>query len=243
MPLNVNFPNPGNLPDTWEKLFPLLEEYLHYLQENAVAYKDNKIFFNYKKLRKHIIYNNISVVQYRVWCFNNLRTLFKNLKTEDLVSYNRVKNILIQYNCFTPYFDEESSDYVFPFCPPELDVEPPFCNPLAPVLSQVPSDDSNLQKSSIIHIHPSCPIKVAGDHVVISHKSNISILVRLFSRFFSTADAAPCSARYGPMREVLAGNYLNILVFGIYYLFYMHREVARILFAWTLYRKRNYSSN
>ena len=110
----------------WSGLSPLVAEYLHYLHENALAWKANKSSFNFQFKGGHSVakHSLVQTVQYRVWCRKELQRRFNELQAKDVSAAQKLTLILTNSNCWDILWKDGMIE-----CPPEFGTEPPFCKP------------------------------------------------------------------------------------------------------------------
>lgn len=111
-----NFPDVGRLPERWNKLLPLLQDYLRYMKLNANAYLDGQQYFDFKD---HDQIFKVPVVHYRAWCYQDIQEQYRKCSNE---SKFKIKQILNQYK-LSEYFYPMLDDSIEPEC----GTEPPFC--------------------------------------------------------------------------------------------------------------------
>ena len=116
----------GTLPTSWNKLFPLVAEYLQYLHQNALAWRLNKPSFKFlfkggNSVAKHSL---VQTVPYRTWCRLELQRSFNELKASDHQGAEKVKLVLLEFNCWEILWKDGTIE-----CPPEFGTVPPLCKP------------------------------------------------------------------------------------------------------------------
>jgi len=113
----------GDLPDSWDPLFPLVREYLDYLVDNARAWKEKKthFMFKYKGGLSQGSLCKVQTVEYRVWCRRELQRRFEETK-KDPEAAVRIESLLKKHGCWDALWVDGVVE-----CPPELGVQPPFC--------------------------------------------------------------------------------------------------------------------
>lgn len=111
-----NFPVDGCLPENWNRLLPLLGDYLRYMKQNANAYLDEKEYFYFTD---HGQVFTVPVVHYRAWCYQDIQNQY-HLCSND--SKLKIRKILNQYQ-LSEYFFPTLDDSIRPEC----GTEPPFC--------------------------------------------------------------------------------------------------------------------
>ena len=109
------FPAAGTLPSSWNRLLPLLREYLDYSHRNAMAFKDGKTMFVWRNGGQDF---RVPVVQYRVFCRMKLQQLFNSL---DQTSQTRVQQLLQELDCWELLWKDGLVE-----AEPECGTEPPF---------------------------------------------------------------------------------------------------------------------
>ena len=117
---------PGDLPESWNPLFPLVREYLEYLVDNARAWKEKKtsFMFYYKGGLSQGSQCQVQTVEYRVWCRQELQRRFEETKKKNPEAAVRIQSLLRKHGCWDALWVEGVVE-----CPPELGVTPPFCQP------------------------------------------------------------------------------------------------------------------
>ena len=116
----------GSIPNSWNRLFPLVAEYLHYLHENALAWKSNKSSFNFlfKGGNEFAKCSLVQTVPYRVWCRLELQRRFNDIQEQDRENATKIKSLMIEFNFWDLLWKDGMIE-----CPPEFGTEPPFCKP------------------------------------------------------------------------------------------------------------------
>ena len=116
----------GTLPTSWNNLFPLVAEYMRYLHQNALAWKLNKPSFQFLFKGGHSVARNslVQTVAYRTWCRFELQRCFTELKTHHPQEAEKVKLMLLEFNCWDMLWKDGTIE-----CPPEFGTEPPLCKP------------------------------------------------------------------------------------------------------------------
>ncbi|CAH1795529.1 unnamed protein product [Owenia fusiformis] len=108
----------GDIPDTLYPLFDIIsDQYLPYLNANAVAFKNNKTKFDFTVGDACYKFN---VVPYRVWCREKLQDHFNDMPSDD---QNAVRIFLEKRNCFKELF----SDGIIRSNKDHNGADPPFC--------------------------------------------------------------------------------------------------------------------
>jgi len=117
----------GSLPTSWDNLFPLVSEYMDYLHQNAVAWKNKQTSFKFSYKGGQPQGKNclVQTVEYRVWCRLELQRRFHEIQSKDEEAGTKIEILLKKHGCWDALWRDGKVE-----CPTELGVEPPFCKPI-----------------------------------------------------------------------------------------------------------------
>lgn len=115
----TGFPSDGKISLSIMPLLELCGEYIAYLHDNAVAFQQKKINFDFNF--EGIVYPKMPVSSYRVWCRAQLQKHFNNLPND---AQQIVQSKLNEIKCWNLLWKDGIIE-----CPPEGGTNPPFCIP------------------------------------------------------------------------------------------------------------------
>ncbi len=100
--IQADWPEAGHMPHGWEPLVrDLGESYLPYLHANAVAWRNRAAHFDVQIQR--VLYRQLPVVPYRVWCRERLQEHFRSLPEE---VRGRVQEELEEHGAWQPLWSD-----------------------------------------------------------------------------------------------------------------------------------------
>lgn len=149
----------GTIGNSWTNLFPLAAEYLHYLHENAVAWKSNHSSFKFLFKGGHSVaeFSKVQTVPYRVWCRLELQRRFNEIQDEDTDCGRKIKSLMVELNCWDLLWKDGMVE-----CPPEFGTSPPYCipRPYVPIWEDTPkwSFESLLMRYVKARLHILLPL-------------------------------------------------------------------------------------